>query len=741
MGAAAWAYLQIARPVYQINAAILINDEKKGVADPSIVETFDAYSSKKIVENEIEVIKSKKLMRETVEALGLASPVFEENTFAPISAYSSSPVMVEVKDLDSISEVARADFSYDSVKNRVTYNYREYALGEWFHSEYGQIRFVKNIHLEKIGRGPFYFSLIDPRKITYSLLASLNVQSSNKLSTVISLSIRDIAPRRGENILNTLIESYNRAAVSDNNKLATSTLEFVEDRIRDIEKELDSLELSIQHYKSSRGIVDLSEQGKLFLKNVGENDQRLSELNVQLAVLNKLENYVIKKDNARGSVPSTLGIDDHRLPLLIQKLYESEIQYERLRNTTAENNPLLLSLQNEIQSLRPGILENIRNQRSSLLASRANLTTTNNKYASVLETIPQQERELLEASRQQSIKNNVYTFLLQKREETALSYASTGAYSRLVDEAESSFFPVSPNKPMVYLSALALAFVIGVAWVTLKEVLTSKILFRSEIESYTRIPIAAEISYSGTKEYIVVDNAKNFLTEQFRHLRTAIGLYGDTSKKVIMVTSAISGEGKSFISANLATLMSGSNKKVLLVDIDLRNPRLSTFYKATNISGVAEYLNENISIDEIIKRTILPNLFIVAAGKKRANPTELLLNGNLPKLFEKLREKFDYIIVDTAPIDPVSDAYIISPYCDSTLFVVRHGKTPKTILQLLDSNIKVKALSDVSIVFNGIRSRGFVKSAHGYGYGYGFEYVYSYSQPNPKLENKAIKKS
>jgi capsular exopolysaccharide synthesis family protein len=723
---AAWVYLKITNPVYEATATILINDAKKGVEDPRAVESFDIYTSKKIVENEIEVIKSKTLVRETAEILHLFSPVFEEGFFSSVPAYTSCPIMVEVKDVSKIEEAELLKFQYDEPKEIISFNGKAYNLNEWISYSHGEIRFVKNPHLINKGSGPFYFSLFDPREITNGLIKNLDVQPSSKLSTVVNLSIKDVVPQRAENILNALIKSYNNAALNDKNTLAVSTLKFLEDRISLMERDLDSLELSIQQYKSTRGIVDLSEQGKLFLKNVGDNDQRLSDINMQLAVLRKIEDYVLSKKNSTRIVPSTVGLNDSRLSALIQKLYESEIQYERLKKTTAENNPLLLSLQNEIENMRPGIIENIRNQRSSLIAGRANLTSTNEKYASVLETIPRQERELLEASRQQAIKNSVYTFLLQKSEETALSYASSEGDSRLVDMAESSIFPIAPKKGIIYGGAFVFAFFLGIAWVTKKELLNSKVLFRSEIESSTKIPIAAEISHTGLKEYLVMDNPKRpHLTEQFRQLRAAIGLFGETPKKVIMVTSAIAGEGKSFVSLNFSTSLTRSNKKILLVDIDLRNPRLSHFYNASNLPGVAEFLTGNVAFDDIVRRTPTANLYFIAAGKNRANPTEILMNGDLAQLFDRFREAFDYIIVDTAPVDPVIDAFIISPFCDSTLFVVRHGKTPKTILQLLDENIKVKALKSALIVFNGVRSRGLVKSVFGYGYGYGYEYVYS----------------
>jgi tyrosine-protein kinase Etk/Wzc len=375
-------------------------------------------------------------------------------------------------------------------------------------------------------------------------------------------------------------------------------------------------------------------------------------------------------------------------------------------------------------------LENIRNQKASLIASRSNLTSTNTKYASALGSIPQKEKELLEATRQQAIKNNVYTFLLEKREETAMAAGASEDGSRLVDRAEASIYPVAPKKLFVYGASLAIAFFLGIAWVAKKEDLNNNVLFRSEIESSTKIPITAEISDSQMSNHVVIDNLKKpYLTEQFTQLRTAAGLFGNKSRKTVMVTSAIAGEGKSFISTNFAISLAGSDRKVLLMDLDLRNPRLSNLYNATSGSGVAEFLNGEIPIEKVVRRTRTQNLFLISAGNKRTSATEKILEGDLQELFTHLHKWFDYIVIDTPPVTPVIDAYIISPYCDATLFVVRHGKTPKKILHLLGDDSKIRSMKNISIVFNGLRPRGLVRNAYGYGYGYGYEYGYSGHYP------------
>ncbi len=309
----------------------------------------------------------------------------------------------------------------------------------------------------------------------------------------------DELPQRSEDILNGLIAAYNNAAVKDKNKLAASTLEFVDERLAIVGKDLTAIESKLQQYKSNRGAVEISSQGQMFLQSVNDNDQKLSDVNVQLAVLNQVENYVRSKDNTGGIVPSTVGVNDPLLTQLLDKLYDEELKYDKLKTTTSENNPLLLSVNDQINKIKPSILENINNQKKNLEASRTNLFSTNNKYSSMLNALPQMEKDLLEISREQNIKSGIYNYLLQKREETALGQASTVADSRIIDKAQASTTPVSPNPKKFYIMAFALAFAIAIALVTAIEMLKRTILFRHEIEKYTSVPIIGEIAHDKSK--------------------------------------------------------------------------------------------------------------------------------------------------------------------------------------------------------------------------------------------------
>lgn len=742
--AGSWVYMQIAPPVYESSASIMIKDEKKGTDDSKMMDALNIYSSKKIVENEINVFQSRALMNEVVKNMDLYAPVYEQGVLKEMiakgklsllfgkeslhstSAYLTSPVTVEAKNPESIEEQKKIYFTYDTLQKKVIINGSAYALNEWVNTPFGNLRFIRNTKQAGEPQRPLFFSLKNPKQVAADVLANLNVSAVNKLSTIVTLTLKDPVPERGVDILNQVIQAYNRTAIEDKNTLAGNTLAFVEKRLKIVGDELDNEERKIQQYKSKEGIVNLSDQGDGYLKNVRDNDQQIANANMKIAVLDEVEKFVNSRDNKSGLAPSTVGIDDPGLSKMLEDLFNKKIEYEKLSKTTAENNPTLTALVSQIESIRPLILDNVRSQRKGIIASRDNLAQTNEKYAGVLQSLPQKERGLLSISRQQSIENNIYAFLLQKREETALNYASTVSDSRVVDPAESSVKPVGPRMYIVYVAGLLAALVAGISIVSAKELLSRKILFRSEIEHYTSIPVVAEISHTKLKKPLVVNSTKKqSVAEQFRQLRAVMGMYGNKpGKKKVLVTSSIEREGKSFVASNLALSLALSGKKVVLVDLDLRNPKTSLTFNVHDEPGMAEYILENAEPENILKHTGYNNLFVIGAGGEVNNPTELLLNSRIPELFRFLEDAFDFIIVDTSPVDAVPDAYVLSEYCDTTLFVIRHGYSRKTMIQMLDENDKIKALKNLHIVFNGVKSRGFILGLYGYSYGYGYDYIY-----------------
>lgn len=723
--ATAYLYLRYAVPVYQANASILIKDEKKGVNDAKVVDQINLFGSNKIVENEIEMVRSRGLLNNVVDNLHLYAPVYEEGKVNIVPAFTKSPVQLVVESPDSLISSDKIYFSYDKNKKVVTIEGKQFPIDQWVPTEYGSPwKFVINPYYESWHQPkPMFFKLIEPKNIIDYLDDKLTVTPSSKQSTVITIKVKDPVPVRGKLILRELIRQYSLESVKDKNELALNTLKYVEENLAERKRELDSVDRSIEGFRSKYNVVDIGAQGQQYLAGSSVNDAELGKIDAQLSVLREVESYVRSKGNGKAIVPSTSGLDP-LLGTLLSRLYDTEGQYKKLISTTGENNPMALQMKQEVEQLRPAILDNIASQKRNLTSSRSSLASSGGKYNSLLRTIPEKERQYLEISRDRDIINAQYQELLKQKAETEMSLSATVADNRIVDAPESSTEPVSPNVLFVYLVSIMGALGLAVLIITLKEGFNRTILFRSEIENYTNVPVIGEVIYDTTGQPIVISHdRKNFIAEQFRQIRTSLSYLGISSKKKkILITSSIPGEGKSFIAANLAISLALTDKKVVLLEVDLRKPKLSEIFGISSTSnGISNFLIGEKEADEIIKRTeVNPNLFIISAGPIPPNPSELILNGRIQELLVYLENAFDFIVIDTAPVSPVTDAYLLSQFCDSTLYVVRHAYTPRIYLQLLDENNRVRGLKNLALIFNGVKSRGIGKGGYGNGYGYGY---------------------
>jgi tyrosine-protein kinase Etk/Wzc len=740
-GAGAFLYIRYSVPVYEATASVLIKDERKGADDSKVIESLNLFGSKKIVENEIEMIRSRNLLKNVVKNLRLYAPVYEEGKVNVIPAFTITPVLLEVRTPDSLSSSGKIYFSFDKARQIVTVEGKQYPLGQWTKSDYGSsMRFVANPYYESwhTSNKPMYFQLIELKLVIDYLDSKLSITPSSKQSTVINLKVKDAIPERGKLILNELISQYSRASISDKNQLAENTLKFVEEQLAIKKRELDSVDRGIQQFRTSSNVVDIGAQGQQYLAGSGASDTKLAEIDAQLTVLREVENYVRSKGQGAAIVPSTLGLNDPLLTNLLNRLYEAESQYKKLITTTGENHPMALQTRQQIESLRPNILDNISSQKRNLQANRSTLASSGGKYSSLLRTIPEKERQLAEIGRSKDITQAQYQELLQKKAEAELSLSATVADSRVVDEADASSEPVSPNVLFAYLIGLFAAIGLAVLIISLKEGFNRTVLFRSEIENYTSVPVIGEVIHDKSGQPIVISHdRKNFIAEQFRQIRTSLSYLGISSKKKkILITSSIPGEGKSFVAANLAISLALTDKKVVLLEVDLRKPKLSEIFGlSSTAAGISNYLIGEKEADEIIKRTeVNPNLFLISAGPIPPNPSELILNGRIQELLVFLENAFDYIVIDTAPVSPVTDAYLLSQFCDATLYLVRHAYTPRIYLQLLDENNRVRGLKNLAIIFNGVKSRGIGKNGYGngYGYGYGVGYGDEYSESSAK---------
>ena len=733
--AAAYAYLRYATPIYQATATLIIKDENRGGGADKFTQSLNLIEAKKNIENEMEVLQSRELMEKVVKSLYLYAPVTQEGKIKSGDAYTLSPIIIEAKNPDSIQPAEKINFTYDKNNQTVTLNNtNKYPLNQFVNTPYGTLKFILNKYKTAYENNPqkqLYFSLEEIKLAASGYLGGLKIVP-NKQSAIVEIVYKDPIPQRAVDIINQLIKTYDQVSINEKNSSAINSLAFVNEQLSGLAHDLDSIERKVQQFKSGGGAVDIGTQGAYFLKSVSENDQKLGEVNMKLSMLSEVEKSVAGKQSGDMLAPSTLGVDAGLTAMLTQ-LQTKQMEYESMKKTVGENNPALVSIADQIKKLQPTILENIQNTRQSLAASRQSIAAASGGYSAQLSAVPQKEKKLLEITREHQTKINQYQFLLQKKQEAQMTIESVESNSRIVDSALASNFPVSPNRKLIYIVAVIGALGFCVALITVKDSFTGKIRYRNEIEKMTGIPIIGEIAFDKTKTPLVIEKGtRSFVAEEFRKLRISLSFLGiDSSHKKLLLTSSISGEGKSFVAANLAVSISLTGKKVVLVDLDLNNPTLSKILNVHYEDGVTEFLNGEKKAGEIINKVDThENLYFISAGSLPENPTELLANGKVNSLIDYLESNFDMVVIDTSPAVLVTDAYILSGMCDATLYVIRHNYTPKMLIKRIDENNQINPINNAAIVFNGVKTRGVFKN----NYGYGYDYVYGNKERGSKTK-------
>ncbi|WP_266364923.1 GumC family protein [Tellurirhabdus rosea] len=714
----AYVYLLYQRPVYKVQASLLIKDEKKGIDQDNLLKELELFAPKKVVENEMEILKSQTLMKEVVQRLGLDVQYFKSTSFGNREIYEDAPFRVFVeKPGDELYKTELA-VSFPS-KQTVTINEKTYPVNQRLQTPYGTLRV--SVTGDVTNRDKEFAVRISPvSKAVASYRERLKVEPVSKAATVLQLSLEDEVPHKGEAVLNQLIVVYNKAAVADKNQVANATLDFIESRINLVSGELNDVEKNVEAYKSSAGITDLSTQAETFLKTVQENDAQLNQVTIQLSALQDLDKYVNSADGGKSVAPSTLGLSDPVLLGLVSKLSELESRREQIARTTSEENPLLQTLDSQIQNTKRGLSENLQSMKQNLTTTKDRLVVTNRRYEGMIRSVPQKERALLNITRQQAIKNHQYTYLLAKREETALSAASTVSDSRTVDAATSTDEPIKPVRKMIFALFGLVGILLPVGVLATKDALNNRVNRREDVETATQTPILGEVTKSRNKNVLVVDSSnRSVIAEQIRALRTNLQFLRSNpdESQVLLFTSSVSGEGKSFMSMNVGASFAINNRRTVILEMDLRKPKLHTALGMENTLGLSNYLIGEATLDDILQPVPgQDNYFILTSGPVPPNPAELLGNERMPELFRELKTRFDYVIVDSPPIGLVTDAQLIAPYADATLYIVRHDVTPKNYLKFVESLHKEQKFNRLHVVLNAV-SQG---DSYQYGYGYGY---------------------
>ncbi|MBC3787404.1 GumC family protein [Spirosoma utsteinense] len=725
-GAGAYVYFMYQTPIYKVQTSLLIKDDKKGLSEDNILKEMDIFAPKKVVENEMEILKSYALMSKVVGELGLDVQYFRNTNFGKREIYDASPIRLIVERSTPLLYETPLDITATGSK-AVRINDKIYPVNQSIQTPYGRLRVFASRPL-KIGSEPIVVQALPRQVAVDSYLKRLTVETTSKASTVLQMNLEEAVPRKGEAVLNKLISEYNQAAVVDKNIVASNTLSFIEERLRLIAGELSTVEKGVEQFKSSEGITDLSSQAQVFLATVKQNDDQLNQTNIQLGMIEDVERYVNSRTNERGVAPATLSVSDPILVGLVGKLSELELQRDQLSRTTTASNPILQTLESQIKATKTSLSENITNMKQTLVGTRQKMRETNRQLEGQIRTIPRKERALVNITRQQSIKNNLYTYLLEKREETALSYASTVADSRTIDPPRSDNKPIKPVKATIFLlfGLIGLMFPIGV--IAARDALNDRVSRRSDIEDASQVPILGEIMASRNMDPLVmVSGKRSVIAEQIRTLRTNLQFLrsNPTDSQVVMFTSSISGEGKSFLSLNLGASLALVDRTTVILEMDLRKPKLHSVLGMSNALGISNYLIQEATLDEVLQPIPgFPNYHIITCGPIPPNPAELLSSPQLEKLFMELRQRFAYVIVDSPPIGLVTDAQLIAPHVDATMFMVRHDHTPKAYLRMIDNLYKEHRFQRLNLILNG------VGSGESYQYGYSYNYGGYYEEDN-----------
>ena len=739
--ACAWGYLRLTTPVYNISATVLIKDDKKGGGTSVSSELermgLDGFvSSSSNVDNEIEVLRSKSLSEEVVNNLGLFVTYMDEDELPKKELYQTSPVLVsltpqEADKLPGRMEVAMTLQPTGVMDVQMKVGDKEYRkefekLPAVFPTDEGTVAFFVNndtlsaVRPESVTKERHITAFINrPFSVAKGYASSLSIAPTSKTTSVVVISLKNTNPRRGRDFINKLLEMYNINANNDKNEVAQKTAEFIDARIGIISKELGSTEQDLENFKRTAGITDLSSEAQIALTGNAEYEKKRVENQTQINLIVDLQKYL--QGSEYEVLPANVGLQDGGLVGAISRYNEILIERNRLLRTSTESNPAIVNLNTSIRAMRSNVQATLDATLKGLQITKADLDREASRYSRRISDAPTQERQFVSIARQQEIKAGLYLMLLQKREENAITLAATANNAQIIDAAIADDNPVSPKRMMVYLVALFFGMGIPVGIIYLIGLTKFKIEGRADIEKLTSLPVVGDIPLADEKSgsIAVFENKNNLMSETFRNVRTNLQFMLENGKNVILVTSTISGEGKSFVSSNLAISLSLLGKKVVIVGLDIRKPGLNKVFNIPQKDhGITQFLtNPSMNLMDLVQPSdINRNLFILPGGAVPPNPTELLARDGLEKAIETLKTNFDYVILDTAPVGMVTDTLLIGRTADLSVYVCRADYTRKAEFTLVNELSENKKLPNLCVAINGLDLQ---KKKYGYYYGYG----------------------
>ena len=747
LGAAA-IYLRYTTPMYQASAKLLIKDNDGRSSSRNNMmnsATLGIVSNSTGIDNEMEILTSHSLAIQAVRDLKLYAEYFSVGQVKDVILYRTQPISVDVDaaHLEKLNRPVDLLIEREGSAYHVTGTYfvphaddgasGPYSIDHTFttfpasiNTRAGILYFTTNGMTPMQDEQKMRVVIQSPKNEAYKYVSRLSVAQTNKNTTIAQLVLTDEVPQRAIDFLSQLAICYNRQANEDKNEIAVRTEEFINGRLEKINAELGSTEGQLENYKKSNRVVELKMNASQAFSNADTYSQKLSEANTQLALLNEMRGYIISSASRYQPLPTNVGLSDQATTALIKDYNEIAQRRNLLLQSASENSPSVVPLTTQLDQLQGAINRALNQAMRSAEILRNSVAAQAGKYQGQVDRSPVQERMLNQIGRQQEVKSGLYLMLLQKREENSISLAATADKGKLID-APAAGGKISPNSTYIMGMGLIFGLAIPAVILILIQLLSYKIEGHEDVARLTKLPILADVAVAADAaknkaDIVIHENKNNMMEEIFRSMRTNLLFMMKEGQKVIMCTSTNSGEGKTFNAGNLAMSFALLGKKVLLIGLDIRKPRLGELFELNDTArGITNLLVKDSPSEEQIKQQILPSginkhLDIMTAGPIPPNPAELVARASLDLIMEQLRQMYDYIIVDTAPVGLVTDTLAIGRVCDATVYVCRADYTPKESIELVNGLAAEGKLPNISIVINGIDMS---KKKHSYYYGYG----------------------
>ncbi|TDP02425.1 GumC family protein [Flavobacterium sp. 245] len=736
-------YLRYTVPSFEATTTILVKDEKKG----GMLSELSAFADLGIggsminnVDNEIEILKSRTLVESTIKKLNLNVSLFVTGKVIDLDIYAKSPIKAffinKTSSFDKADVVFKCNLLNDNSfqletekdnviglddENVILSAKKEFKFGEKISTRFGTLVVTKTQFYEKNKDGKFKNILIVIQTLddlTEGFRKKLKVDPISKTSSVVSVSISDPVSKKAEDFLDNMIQIYNEDAAEDKNYISENTSKFIASRLALIAQELDGVEQDVETFKKSNKLTDIESEAKLFIEGSTEYDKKGVETEIQLNVVSSLLDFIKKSTNS-DLLPTNMISDNADASGLISSYNQLVLDRNRILKSATEENPSVVKLNQEISSLKSNVAASLRRMQSNLQIQNRDIKSQEGILNSKIGKIPVQERQFRVIARQQKVKEELYLYLLQKREETAISLSATEPNARVIDVAKADKDPISPKKKIIYLAGMLLGLLIPFGVIYGNDLLDTKIKSKLDLEGKTQIPFIGDVPTSDDIAELIKSESRTSSAEAIRIVRTNLEFMltkvPEGIAKTVFVTSTFPSEGKTFISVNLAATFALSGRRVLLVGSDIRNPKFGEYINVPSV-GLTNYLSSTDKDvrDYIIKHEGYKNFFILPSGVIPPNPAELLMSNKVDQLFAELKKEYDYIIVDTAPVSLVTDTLLIAKNADTFVYVMRANVLEKRMLNIANTFYKEKKLPNMCIVLND------TDSTKGYGYGYGY---------------------